>query len=163
MQMQAWLVLENYPDVDCVRVTIWNLRENVRTYSVDFRRCDSEQFAARVRHAAGLAVMHGSSASVPPGWPSEEKCELCPVARWCNVGDAGNMNPGEMVEALSVLGRRSDELTKLLEKHVRDSGSDIETKSGLCFGFQKPKTRKPTAPKPSLYSVANAATSDESE
>lgn len=39
-QLHAWLILENYPDVECVSVRVWNTRLNALTYGVQFKRND---------------------------------------------------------------------------------------------------------------------------
>lgn len=161
-QMQAWLVLENYPNVECVRVTIWNLRENRKTYSVEFFRSDMPAIAARVRCAAGLAVRFGQSVLAPDGWPTTEKCELCPVAAMCDVGSMDLClidTPETWVDRLVALNTKVSAIEKSMSKVVADRGQDIETASGNCFGFGKPK--RATRPKATFYSKAAVASSTE--
>lgn len=161
-QMQSWLVLENYPNVECVRVTIWNLRENRRTYSVEFFRSDMPAIDARVRHAAGLAVRYGQTAFAPEGWPTTEKCDLCSVAAMCDVGslEICEIDPPEVwVDRLVALYAKSTAIEKSLAKIVSDRKSDIETESGNCFGFGKPK--RAIKPKAASYSKTAVVTSSE--
>jgi len=163
-QMQSWLVLENYPNVECVRVTIWNLRENRKTYSVEFFRSDMQAIEARVRYAAGLALRFGQSERTPEGWPTTEKCELCPVAALCDFGnlDLSQIEPPEAwVDRLVALSAKSTAIEKSLAKVVADRKSDIETVNGNCFGFGKPKQAK--KPKAAAYSKTAVAATEESE
>lgn len=162
-QMQAWLVLENYPAVEMVRVTIWNLRENRQSYSVEFLRRDRMEYEVRVRSAAEIALKHTSLAMRPDGWPTTEKCALCPVAALCDVGDQIvseiGSSPEQWVDRLVALESRSAAIEKALAKVVADRGADIETPAGNRFGFDKPK--KKTKPKAALYSGSESSGDDE--
>ena len=161
--MQSWLVFENYPDVDMVRVTIWNLRENRKSYSVEFLRSDKMAIESRVRHAAGLAVMHSQAEKAPPGWPTTEKCEMCSLAMRCNVADTMLVVSPEfadaLVDQLVALNAKSAGIEKALTKIVADRGEDIETPAGNRFGFEKPKRK--TKPKAVLYSGSESSGDDD--
>lgn len=157
-QMQAWLVLENYPDVEMVRVTIWNLRENRQSYSVEFLRKDRMEYEVRVRSAAQIAMTNAASPLRPDGWPTTEKCPLCSVAALCDVGDQVltdvAANPEAWVDRLVALDARVTSITSLLADVVEARGEDIETPSGHRFGTRKAK--KAAKPKAVLYSSDEA-------
>lgn len=157
-QMQAWLVLENYPDVELCRVTIWNLRENRQSYSVEFLRKDRMEYDTRVRYAAEIAMRDAASPLRPDGWPTTEKCSLCSVAALCDVGDQVltdvTTNPEAWVDRLVALEARTSSITSLLADVVETRGEDIVTPSGHHFGTRK--ARKPTKPKAVLYSSDEA-------
>ena len=158
-QMQAWLVFENYPNVEMVRVTIWNLRENRQTYSVEVLRKDKMEYEVRVRSAAGIALTNSQLPLRPDGWPTTEKCPLCSVAALCDVGDQVlidiDTNPEVWVDRLVALDARVSSITSLLSDVVETRGSDIEAPSGARFGTRKKK--KETKPKPVLYSSDDAS------
>lgn len=161
-QMYAALVLDHYPDVECVRTRIFNTRTNSPTYSVDFTREKLPQYRARISHAAGLWWQHHKQpADKVPAWPARDKCDTCPVIARCTAADADlrevDASPSDLLATLSHLEMRSKAIAKRLAVVVQRTGQDVRTDDGTCFGFGKPKAdRKPTA---AMY-VAGKATEE---
>lgn len=150
-QMYAALILDNYPDVNCVRCRIFNTRLNAPTYSIEFTREKLPQYRARISHAAGLWYQHrGRNVLQVPAWPARDKCDTCPVITRCTAADEDlrevAVNPQAALKSLWLMDQRADALRKQLGEFVRTKGQDIRTDDGICFGFGKPKSeRKPTA------------------
>lgn len=155
-QMLTYLIWENYPDVQCVRVSIWNTRSNSKTYSVEFTRDKHyEQISGRVRRAASIYVAnHEEAIEYADAWPMAGKCEQCDFAADCAAiqGVANNeslvqlLTPKELLAELHIIDKARDQIAAALAAHVQKAGSDvIDEETGLCFGIGKPKqTRKPT-------------------
>lgn len=152
-QLQAWLVLQNYPDVQMVRVSIFNTRTNTKTYSVEFKRHNLADYDSRIRYAATLFVTY-SDKSTAPTWPASDKCDTCPVALWCDAagGDVNEVkqDPEYWVDQLVALEAKKKAIEKALGPICLGRGQDIVTKSGNAFGFDKPK--RSVKPKPTSYS-----------
>lgn len=147
-QLHAWLVLLNYPDVDCLEVQVWDVRRNGLTYPVEFRRRDLGEWHARIANVAGLYVRYEKT--VPdeaPVWPSPEKCSTCPAAALCPASKyAGDVarDPPEFVARMFAVEAQLEAMKKLAGAYVDATGNDIQTATG-CYGVGKPKTeRKPT-------------------
>lgn len=154
--VHAWLILNNYPDVQEVQIRVWNIRRNMLTYGVAWNRKDLYPLSHRVRAAADNWVRHRDiPAEECPTWPAVEKCNLCPAAALCPAVPADIQSlvadADGLVEAIAATEAKAEALRKLAAGIVAKIGGDIYTRSGIAFGFGKPKaSRKPTA---SLYSV----------
>lgn len=161
-QFYPWLILQNYPAVECVRVTIWDLRRNRRTYPIEVtREHDMDAIGIRVAHAAGLAKRWaGKNPESVEAWPARDKCSICPAAHLCDALDgdiqAVSESPEKMLQLLVNLETKSDALKKMLKQAVIRSGQDIVLPTGEAFGFRKPSSRK-TA---SLYSDSETLLDD---
>lgn len=160
-QFYAAMVLHNYPDVLSVLTKILNTRTNTWTYEIEFTRSDLDRYMGRINTTAAEWWKHRESATENvPAWPGREKCERCRVAQMCPKGDFVYVsNPIESVREFHALKAKVAEWEAILEKHVRDTGADIETPDGLRFGFNKPK--RTTKPKSALYSVKTTGETDE--
>ncbi len=146
----AWLILENYPAVNCVQVRIWNTRINDLTYLVEFRRENLHQYANRVRMAAFQWWKYRDTPiENVPVWPEVKKCADCNAAALCKHAgraiDEFNADPGGYVDAMVALQARIDAMQVIAAAHVDKTGDDIVSPRGNCFGVGKPKTtRKPS-------------------
>jgi CRISPR/Cas system-associated exonuclease Cas4 (RecB family) len=135
-QLHALLVLENYPDVDGLSVTVWDTRRNRRSWPVEFTRADLPAIRARVMSAAGewWRAQHEE----PPTWPTVDKCSKCPAAMLCPAsGESSTVE--ETVDALAPLEAKVKLMRSFLSVKVGMRGEDIVTEAGNCFGFGKPK------------------------
>lgn len=162
-QMHGMLILQNYPEVKCVRISVWCPRVNRKTYRVDFARDRLHEYEHRVHEAAKL--MHRwreiNPASVP-AHPMHDRCILCPASLKCadagaNVQDIAK-DPHAMVDRLVQLEASADSLRKSLGLIV-DASGDILTANGNAFGTGKPKqNRKPVK---GTWSTKSKATEEE--
>lgn len=159
-QMHAWLVLNNYPDVQALQVSVWNTRSNRRTWPVEFTRADLPAFSTRIQTAAGEWWKYRSVEPAKcPTWPTVEKCGICPAARLCPA--SGEVDtPEAMVDQLVAVEAKADAIRKHLGAIVDVSG-DIVTPAGNAFGTGKPKAdRRPTK---ATYAVKQAEPESEGE
>lgn len=161
-QFYAAMVLQNYPDVLSVLTRILNTRTNTWTYEIEFTRSDLDRYMGRIHTTASVWWLHrNSDIAKVPAWPGREKCEFCRVADKCPVNDVVKLDdPVKAVRELHALQTKLDASQAILEKHVRDTGKDIETPDGLRFGFDKPKRN--VKPKTTLYTVKTTGETDTS-
>lgn len=150
-QMHAMLVFMNYPEVDCLEVSVWNTRSNQKTYPVQFERKNIDAYKGRVIRAA---VLWSKNRELPiekvEAWPSIEKCAECPVANHCNRIHQKHRDPVNLLRDLIVLEGASDAIKKQLGGIVKSTGKDIIAPNGDAYGQGKVSTRaKPNA----LYKV----------
>lgn len=152
-QFYAVAVLHTYPELESVLVRILNTRTADWTYEIEFTRADMERLMARVNMAAHHWYLNRSrELSKVDAWPGVEKCDWCRCAARCTAANRESTgNPVELVATLQAMAAKSAAIEAILEKHVRETGSDIETADGLRFGFNKPK--RATKPKAALYAV----------
>lgn len=152
-QSHAFLVFKNFPDVDVLEVSIWHTRNNAIAYTVEFHRKDLPAFEARIYRAA-MEWKAWSKAELEniPTWPSAEKCRLCDGAAHCPINPPRTCaeNPELFLLSYNALSVALEQMDIDLAGHVDQTGQDIVTDSGLCYGVNKPATRKPS---PSLYTL----------
>jgi hypothetical protein len=147
--MHGMLLLMHYPDVKCVRISVWCTRLNRRTYRVDFTRDRYNEYLYRVRKACELmARWQDKPVEQVPAHPMYERCLLCPANLKCASagGDVQELvaDPGAAVDKLHTLEAAADTLRESLGKIVDATGRDIISPSGNAFGAEKPKqNRKP--------------------
>lgn len=162
----SWLVLHNYPEIDCFAVRVWNTRTGGPTYAVEYRRSDLYNLDCRVRGAAEKFSRHCDTPPQEcPTWPTVDKCEMCPAAALCPACGPlildSMMHPFDVVDALVARESNVAALRKLAMAMVNETGHDIITPTGNAFGTGKPKaTRKPTM---SLYSSTAVQKDDTDE
>lgn len=157
-QMHAWLVLNNYPELEALEVRVWNTRMRRLTLGVEFdRQRDLPQINARVRMLAEL--YHRYCVADPQDaetWPQVERCAACPVAARCPAAgrDAAELasNPGGYVDQITALEAKLAAMKKQAGAYVDASGADIVSDNGNAFGREKPKPVR-TIPK-GLYSTS---------
>lgn len=152
-QMHAWLVLQTYPEVDCLEVRVWNTRRNILTYGVEFKRRDFANWDARIRHAAGLCVQHmHDTPEDAPAWPTVEKCDGCRAAIVCRHARLDHGTAETLVDSLVAMDAKRAELSRLLDSELRRRGvSEIVTELGNAYGYGKPK--RATKAKAAVYQV----------
>lgn len=147
-QFYPWLILHQYPEVECVRVSIWDLRRNRKTYPIEItRERDMDDIGIRVASAAGYAKrFYGKTPAAVEAWPARDKCSICPAAHMCDALDGdlqeASESPEKMLQILVNLCIKSDDLKKRLKAEVIRTGRDIVLPTGEAFGFSKPTTRK---------------------
>jgi hypothetical protein len=148
-QMHAWLIFEQYPNIECVEVEIWNTRINRRTFSVKFWREQEPQIETRLRNALlERAKWQNAELADVPCWPVAEKCATCPAAYRCPAPDQAVRdiadNPDEYIDALHALDQQLNGRIKLARTWMNAQGkTDYITKRGNGFGIGKPKKPKP--------------------
>lgn len=152
-QFYAAMVLQNYPEVESVAVQVLNTRTAEWTYEIEFTRSDLPRLMGRINTTAATWWLNRSRPiEQVDAWPGVEKCDWCRCAARCTAANReANGSPVELLSTLQALQAKSEAIAGILEKHVRDTGRDIETADGLRFGFNKPK--RATKPKAALYAV----------
>lgn len=157
-QMLALLIFDNFPDVKCVRVSIWNTRSNTKTYSVEFtRERHFEQIFSRVSTASGLYyAYHEQEIEETPHFRKASACEMCQYAFQCwgidGAGFCPQVNADNLLFQLHQCQIAAGHIEAKLRAMVAAEGSDvIGDLAGLCYGSGKPKAdRRPTM---SLYEL----------
>ena len=152
--LHACLVFHAYPEIECLRVRVWNSRINRLTFAVPFYRTREMELWARVKCAAQDYVAWSTGCvDTVPCWPSVQKCPTCPAAVACNAslhcGDIAE-NPTEYVNRMVAIKAKLDAMTDIAKAYCDEHG-DITGSHGARFGRNKPKAdRKPNA---QLYEV----------
>lgn len=144
-QLHAMLILENYPEVDAVEISVWDTRRGSPTYPVLFPRENLYQYQGRVLKAVEVwNKHHDMPLNKVPTWPMLEKCEVCPVARLCPRMANVESDPVELLRQLIVVEAARAQLRKSLIASRKEAGQDISTPDGDVFGLDKPKEREAT-------------------
>lgn len=143
--LHAWLVFNNFPDVEFLDVRIWNARSNDLSPRQRFSRKEFGDIDARVQHAASLYRQY-ESADDAPAWPDQDKCNLCPVAADCPSAMAAlRGSPVEVEEALRqliALNEAEKSVRERLWSVVQRQQEDIVLPDGTAFGYDKPVARR---------------------
>jgi len=148
-QLHAFLVLMNYPEVEAVRISVWNTRYNLVSWAVEFRRTDLGPIRTRIQ----MAIQNWFENRLTPiedvpTWPVREKCRICDYAIRCPAADIEvkdcSYDPKLWVKRMIVVKKRLKEMEDLAKSYVKVNG-DIRTDAGDIYGFDKPKTTKRTA------------------
>jgi hypothetical protein len=161
--LHAWLVFENYPEVQALEVQVWQTRTNNLTYPVTFDRSRLADLDIRIRSAAGEFVRwRNTKPQDAPTWPALDKCPSCPAAVVCpaslHVGELNGLIPGVLVDRMVAVQATLDALEALAIAHVKETGKDLVSPSGAAFGFDKPiKSRRTKA----LYSIQHQPVDDD--
>lgn len=157
-RLHACLIFENYPDIDAVRVEVFNLRTGRMTRPVEFTRNQDEQLWAEVSKAA--QAWYENQAKDPKdceAWPSREKCRICDGAAMCSVVDRDisevATNPLAVLEYRIAATESLDSIDSLLWGHVERTGKNIVLPNGTAFGYKTPQQRK--SPNPVFESNGN--------
>lgn len=164
-QLHALLVSIKFPDVKALEVRIWNTRLNSLTYPVLFK-LDAESLYPvkfRVRNAAkAYFETRGKEPADCAAWPLVEKCEACPAAHLCDASRFQHgESPEQIVDKIVVLEAQANGLRKQAQKFVKDSGKEIVTPLGNCFGNDKPKRK--VSPKFDVYQLKSTKTEEPAE
>lgn len=150
-QCHAMLAFTNYPDVNGLEVTVWDMRRNQRSYRVVFDREREHQYRARIRMACQTYLEHRDN---PPVWPSVEKCGGCPAAAICPLGEAVQAtcaaDPQRFVAHMAALSAMVENMKDQASKYVDATGKDIVA-DGIAFGRSKPASSRKAAA--TLYEV----------
>lgn len=155
--MQAWLCLHNYPEVQAVRVRVWNTRINTLTYAVTYQRADLYPLDWRIRSACLAYHTHrGRKPEDSETWPTVAKCQMCGAAALCPAASReiqeGALDAAGLVD--EIVARRANlaAMEKIAAGIVKSTGRDIVTPAGNCFGTGRPKRK--VSPKYEPYSIA---------
>lgn len=144
----SYLTLKTYPEVDAVRVKIWNTRLRQLTYGVFYNRSDVTALEGRIVGAIGAWRDYHNSDKAP-AWPTVDKCCICPAAALCPVAGLDisecAANPGAFLDATNAVQETLKARTKLLAAHVKKTGEEIVGSGSLRFGVGKVSARKPSA------------------
>ena len=135
----AVLVFANYPDVQELRVSVWNTRSNRKTYEVPFLRKYETDYAARVRSAVSQWYQwrHPIDPDRVPAWPTQEKCRICDAAIQCNYsGRYGS--PEDLLLGIVAHRAKLNALEAELTGIVDNLGHDVVV-DDVAFGRNKPK------------------------
>lgn len=158
-QMQAWLVLRNFPQVNSVHVRVFMVREGLATGVVTFRRKDVYAIEQRLKRAVDIYL---ETKAKPVGeaetWPILGKCSICPAVRKCPAacGEAKDIG-GNIVAYLAEYAatqEKADYMKGELTKLRRASAVDIEG-NGVAFGDP------PRAKKQPIYKLYDTGSSSE--
>ncbi len=157
--LHALLLFNNYPDVKCVRLRIWQTRINGLTYAVEFKRERMQEYDTRIQMAIG--EWHRNKSRDPMQaemWPSRDACSICDAAGMCPAADDDlATEPTEALRQLIAVEARGAALKKLLGAAVDKTGEDVMC-GATCYGTGKPKAnRKPTK---SLYQLKGSNDDD---
>lgn len=144
-QFHALLVLMNYPDVEALRVTVWNTRNGTKTRPVEFSRSGLIPIQTRIRSAVGEFLRwHGKPYELAETWPATEKCRLCAAAAVCPAADIQTSkcadDPVRFVELMVATKAKLDAMEAEATAYVDKTGKTILTTAGDHFGRDKPKT-----------------------
>jgi hypothetical protein len=151
-----WLIIANcYPDVQALRVTVWNTRIGKRTHPVEFKRSDLPAIEARVRSAVGEYLRwHGKPYELADTWPTSEKCRICDAAAVCPAANRATSecakDPNAFVDNMASRQAQLNAMAAEAKAFVTKTKRDIVTPAGNCFGREKPKQSR--AAKTELYS-----------
>lgn len=154
-QLHALLVAAKFPTIKALEVKIWNTRLNSLTYPVLFK-LDSESLYPIKYRVRNAALAYFKTRSKEPNdceaWPLVEKCECCPAAHLCDASKFRNdESPEQIVDKIVILESQANGLRKVAQKFVKDSGKEIVTPLGNCFGNDKPKRKM--SPKFDVYQL----------
>lgn len=158
----AVLIFSNYPDVQCVRASVWNTRTNRLTYPTEFTRERLREYDTRVQMAV---TAWGRNSRLPmeqvEAFPSRDACSICNAAAACKVADRDiATEPTEQLRQLIAVEARAAELKRLLGARVDETKEDVIF-NGVAYGFDKPKAnRKPTK---ALYITKGESTDGDSD
>jgi hypothetical protein len=153
---QSWVTLHNYPDVQAVRVRIWNTRFNQLTYPVLYKRSELYELDWRVRSACQAYASHRDIAPEQSAtWPTVQKCSMCNAAALCPAASRdihdGALDACGLVDEIVAREANLKALQKIASGIVKSTGRDIETPAGNYFGTGRPKRKQ--APKMESYSL----------
>lgn len=151
-QLHAWLVLENYPEVQSVDVQVWMTRKNLITRRVRFERRQESTITSRIAEAVKIwQRWHDKPLHEIPIFPVADKCETCPAVLFCDGSRTCGVtqHPENMVDELTQCYARIAKLESILGEVVDARGTDIVSPLGNCYGTGKPK--KDRKPVKSLY------------
>lgn len=138
-QLHGTLVFKNYPNVNALRIRVWDTRHNRLTYGVTFSRNRLADYEFRIRSALESRRRHWDK---PPTWPTLEACRICPVAARCPVAEYPiKAEPVELLRDLIAVRARADAIEERLSAHVDATGQDVRC-NGVAFGRQKPKAER---------------------
>lgn len=158
-QFHWWLVAENYPDIETLRVSIFNTRRGTISWAWDFGRDDLDAINTRVHMALREWYLHrNTEPEKAPTWPMREKCSICPCATACPAPDQDIRElltdpDGYLVRTIGVSERLAAR-EKLLAGYVDYTGRDLVSEAcGVAFGRNKPRTER-KAPA-AFYSVSS--------
>jgi hypothetical protein len=163
-QVHAFLVFENYPEIQGLRVAIWSRRINGLTWSTEFKRAYLKPIETRIRYAIGdwLRWRSAKDGAKAETRPTAEKCRICPVSHKCPVVDLEIPemfgNPGKWLDKLAAVDAAGDAIRKRLGTLVDLTGRDV-IGTGIGFGNEKPKTARKQ--KKATYKIGGAAQDDE--
>ena len=161
--LHAWLVFENYPEVEALEVQVWQTRTNSLTYPVTFDRSRLREIDTRIRSAAGEYVRwRNTPPKDVPTWPAIDKCPMCQAAVVCpaslHVGELSGLVPGVLVDRMVAVQATLNALEELAIAHVKATGKDLVSPSGAAFGYDRPVKSRKTK---SLYSIQPNGDADE--
>lgn len=149
-QCHAFLILDNYPEIEAVEIQVATTRSGGWLQPVEFRREHFNRFFGLVYKAAEAAMFYRSlPIEQVDVWPAPEKCLGCKAAARCKITppESCAANPEAFVLSMHTLSCTLDAMHDEAAAYVKSHG-EINV-NGLAFGIAKPKsTKTPTA---SLY------------
>jgi len=149
------LIFASYPACEVVNVRILMTRFSSMSPAVRFTRSRLSDYTARVLSALDIYVAHRDSA-LPPAWPHEEKCKICPACTACpwvrgEVRDFAD-DPAAGLQQLVSLEAATKKLRSTARGWWRTHGEIRSADLDIRFGVQGPAPKR-RAPVPSLYHV----------
>jgi len=145
----AVLILDTYPKIDVVEISVFNTRRNRLVGPVEFERNRFDSYKARLI-SAGTVMMQNRNVPTAelPCWPAVEKCRICDASKLCPIQPPPSVkdDPVEFVKSLIALEAKFDAMKAEAAEYVDATGEDIVTEDGTAFGRSKPASdRKPPA------------------
>ncbi len=143
----AWLTLQNYPAVNCVRVVVLDTRRNRETYRVEFDRRRMPAMQSRIQSAAGYWQRYrDADPATCEAWPTLEKCRICDVAAVCDdcgdqIGEAA-ASPEAYLDRTVAIKAVLDARESILRGVREERGEDIVSPLGNAYGRDKPRAAR---------------------
>ncbi len=172
-RMHNWLVMNTFPELEQLHVTVWQTRFNRRTPRVTFTRKAAMNFQGCVEmawRARDKVFRYVASHDDKEPWPDEftwvgDHCDFCPAYKACPRIKAakiagGNLrdDPAEAVKDWVALKTAAGRLHALLRKYVDDNG---EIQGEINFGTKGPSpVRKAVASTYKAYTPADNGNDD---
>lgn len=156
-QFYAWVIFQNYPKVNRVRLVVWMTRDGEGTSAIYFDRHQMYEIGERLNAAVAVMLKHHNATQPEdvPAWPGPEKCSLCPAVTRCVLvhapeADAAKDERGYLAQYVATQAA-ADRMSDVLATRVRSKGQDI-TYDGTAYGTGAPTT--PRAKPCKLYAAS---------
>lgn len=162
-QMHWFLIAKHYPEVEELRVTVWNTRIGKPTRPVSFDRSHLQAIETRIRSAVTeWRRWREMPLDLVDAWPTVEKCRICPASLVCpetqRKPNPCEADPVAFLDSIVAVAAKLEAMQQEATAYVDKTGRPI-THAGSAFGRDKPKAaRKPAAV---LYTIKGSDDGEE--